>query len=135
MVTIIRRQRRDTIKGDFVDETLPTLTVKKAARAVTSTPALIGSHYVGVGSPSTVEKVWRITRLGLATGSPETWFAITHSRLGTVDPTRYFPTRGEQLDLGAYDAPLYCFPSGSVSVRVISTGSGVFGFSMEGPEE
>ncbi|MEW6624553.1 MAG: hypothetical protein AB1420_15765, partial [Bacillota bacterium] len=80
--TIIRGKVFDPSKmtPNFVDERLPTVTINRGSK-VRGTGATItfGSHFVGS------DVTWKIGRLSIATGSPEAWFEIRHSRKGTWD--------------------------------------------------
>ncbi|MDI6814129.1 MAG: hypothetical protein QMD10_11420 [Desulfitobacteriaceae bacterium] len=117
------------------DEALPTVTVKRMgwARAY-SAGAVIASHYVGMGSPSTVAKTWIIQRARFFAGSPDTILSVVHSRLGSIDAV-YFESPGEQLDF--LESGVYKFPPGSVRFVMHLAGSTPrvgFGISVEGPE-
>ena len=119
----------------WVDEEIPTVTVKRMgwARAYAA-GAIIASHYVAMGSPSTVAKTWMVQRARFFAGSPDTIFSIVHSRLGSID-TVYFESAGEQLDL--LEAGVYRFSPGSVRIRMHLAGSTPrvgFGVSLEGCE-
>jgi len=103
------------------------------ARAYAAT-AIIASHYVGMGSPSTVAKTWTVQRARFFAGSPDTIFSVVHSRLGSVDPV-YLEAPGGQLDL--MESGVYKFGPGSVRIRMHLAGSTPrvgFGVSFEGPE-
>ena len=132
---IMRKKVFDPAKQSFRDEEIPTVTIKRMgwARAYAET-AIIASHYVGYGSPSTIAKTWIVQRARFFAGSPDTLFRVHHTRLGDVDMV-YFESPGEQLDL--LESGVYKFPPGSVWIIMHLAGStprAGFGVSFEGPE-
>jgi len=134
-VKITRQQVFDPAKQSWVDEELPTISVDRAGSVRNVTAAtLLASHYVGYGSPHTVEKVWRIFRARFFAGSPQTLFSVVHSRYGSIDQI-YFESPGEQTDLALIN-PVYIFRPGSVNFWLATPGSAPrgFGVSVGGPE-
>ena len=132
---IVKKRIFNPATQSWVDEELPVLTIKRMgwARAYAA-GAIIASHYVGYGSPATIQKIWVVQRARFFTGSPDAIFSVVHSRLGSVDPI-YFESPGEQLDL--LESGVYKFGPGSVRVRMHLAGSTPrtgFGVSFEGPE-
>jgi len=135
MHQIERKKLFDTAKQEYVDEPLPTYTAKVAGfvRNVTTATPLISTP-VYPGSPYR-PMTWMVNRFRVFTGSPETLFAVVHSRLGTVDRI-YFEAPGQETDLaGDMRAPVYAFGPGTVKVYLDTPGSCArgFGVSMEGP--
>ncbi len=131
---IVRRKIFDPAKQRWIDEELPTYTLRMFGRTnsvTASTP--IASAVVPPGSPATDTRSWLIARCRFYAGSPETKFSIVHSLYGTVDEV-YFESPGEEVVTAGKLAP-YTFPSGEVKVYLTTPGSAKsgFGVSMEGP--
>jgi len=134
-VKLFRAQKLDLAKGEWVDEFIPTETVKRRGWVRNVAAAtLLASHYVKPGSPETVDRTWLITRARFWAGSPETVFSIVHSREGSIDQI-YFESPGEQTDISQIGF-VYAFPTGSVKAYLETPGSALRGFavSLEGPE-
>jgi len=132
---IMRKRVFNPATQQWIDEEIPTVTIKRMgwARAYAA-GAIIASHYVGYGSPSTVQKTWLVQRARFFTGSPDAIFSVVHSRLGSIDVV-YFEAEGGQLDL--LESGVYKFGPGSVAVKMHLAGStprAGFGASLEGPE-
>ena len=132
---IIRKRVFDLAKQQWIDQFLPTLTVKRHgwARAYAA-GAVIASHYVASGSPATVDKVWIIEKARFHAGSVDTIFSAVHSRIGTVDAI-YFESPGAETNILL--PGVFRFTPGSVRFVMHHAGSTPlvgFGVSLEGPE-
>ena len=134
-VLVVRTQVFDWRRKEFVDEVLPTLTVKKAAKFRGAAADLcVGSRYVGQGS------VFLMNKLRLSTGSADVWWDIVTrgspfpgEKEGTID-VGYFEAKGAELNLMDPKAPLAIQP-GTFYVYVRDAGTANdFGCSFEGLE-
>ncbi len=131
---IVRRKVFDPLKQRWVDEELPTYTIRLFGKVNNVTePTLIASATIPTGSPPTDRMSWLVARSRFYAGSPETLFSIVHSELGTVDEV-YFESPGDEVVTAGEFAP-YTLPSGEVRVYLTTPGSAKrgFGVSMEGP--
>lgn len=134
-VILIRSQVFDWRRKDWVDDILPTLTVKKAGKFRGAGADLtVGSHFVGKGS------VFLMNKLRISTGSADVWWDITTTgsplpgeKKGTID-VGYFEAKGAEINLMDPKAPLVIQP-GTFYVTVRSAGSANdFGCAFEGLE-
>lgn len=118
---------------EFVDEELPTITVKLQGperrvreRAPHGTVAgsyrVTGSFYeAAIGTYSL-----RVTRVSIFSGSRNSAWHIRHSRDGTVDLID-FESPGQHMALGKPDAPVYSFGPGTVSWGFVGDSGGAMG--------
>jgi len=137
-VQVRRTELFDYRKKEFIDEIIPTLTVKRAVRRHISAgqgSVLVGSHIVGPGSS------FLMTYLGLATGTPQMYFAIRAH--GTPYPSEvrgsidviYFESRGMETRIGNIKEPVHAFGPGTFKISTGSIGSASDVFcSFEGLE-
>jgi hypothetical protein len=135
-VEVRRNEVFDWRKKEFVDEILPTLTVKQAAQIRgAGISVLAGSHRIGQGS------TLLITSFNVASGSPDFWWALTHEgtpfpgeKRGTID-VGYFGAKGETRLIGNVREPVKVVGPGTMRLQFITPGSAkIFGFSFEGVE-
>lgn len=121
---------------DFIDEAIPTR--RRGINSIFSPGAtavvMAGSVYV-TGSPSHMSRTLQVTKLRVSSGSPNCWFAIVHSRDGTID-SLYLEGKGEQTDIGDLMGPVLSLGPGTVKAYVLgpsnSTGTPP-GFAGVGP--
>lgn len=134
-IIVVRSQIFDWRRKEWVDEILPTMTVKKAGKyRGTGADLTIGSHFVGQGS------VFLMQKLRISSGSADVWWDITTTgtpsvgeKKGTLD-VGYFQAKGEEINLMDPKAPLAIQP-GTFSVIIRSAGTtNDFGCAFEGIE-
>jgi hypothetical protein len=135
-IQVRRNEVFDWRKKEWVDEILPTLTVKQAG-IIRGTGATVtaGSHRIGQGS------TLLITAFNIASGSPDFWWALTHEgtpfpgeKRGTID-CGYFGAKGETRVLGNVKEPIKVVGPGSMRLQFLTPGSAKdFSFSFEGVE-
>jgi hypothetical protein len=136
-VSIVRTQVFDWRRKEWIDEILPTLTVKRAGKFRGDiTDLCVGSHFVGAGS------VFLMNKLRLSVGSADVWWDIvtTGSPMvgevqGTID-VGYFESQGAETNLMDPEAPLVIQPGTFfVYMRIGTYGSAQdFGCAFEGLE-
>jgi len=136
-VQIRRNQVFDWRRKEWIDEILPTLTVKRAGKFRGADVDLcVGSHFVGQGS------VFLMHKLRLSTGSADVWWDITTTGSpmvgevqGTID-IGYFEAQGQETNLMDPLAPLAIQPGTFfVYMRIGTYGSAQnFGCAFEGLE-
>jgi len=125
-VKVERREFFDYRKKEFIDDIIPTLTVKRAVRRHISAgqgSVLVGSHRVGPGSS------FLMTYLGLATGTPLMYFVIRAH--GTPYPSEvrgsvdfiYFESKGMETRIGNIKEPVHTFGPGTFKISSGSIGS------------
>jgi hypothetical protein len=134
-VSIVRKQVFDWRKKEWIDEILPTLTVKRAGKYRGANADLcVGSHFVGAGS------VFLMNKLRISTGSADVWWDIISEGSpmigevqGTID-VGYFEAQGQETNLMDPLAPVVIQP-GTFYVYLRSAGTqGDFGCAFEGLE-
>lgn len=134
-VIVQRKEILDWRRKEFVDDIMPTLTVKRAGRyRGTGADLKVGSHYIGPGS------TLRLTHLRISSGSPEVWWIIKAlgspykgEVRGTVD-VGYFESKGGETNLMDPRAPKAIQP-GTMEIWILSAGSAKwYGCSFEGLE-
>jgi len=139
-VTVVRKEVMDWRKKEFIDELLPTLTVKRAARVRgygdPGSDITIGSHYVGAGSS------FRMTQLRISMGTPGSGFWWSMSAQGTPYPGEdrgtvdvgFLEAAGGETNLMDPMAPKALGP-GTFYIYALASGSAVYyGCSFEGLE-
>jgi hypothetical protein len=121
-IIIVRNQVYDWRRKEYVDEILPTLTVKRAGKyRGADADLVVGSHLVGAGSAQTW---WDIT----TTGSP-----MIGEVQGTVD-VGFLEAIGQETNLMDPNAPIAIQP-GTFFVNIRSAGTATdYGCSFEGLE-
>jgi hypothetical protein len=131
----VRKQVYDWRRKEYVDEILPTLTVKRAGKYRGAGADLcVGSHFVGAGS------VFLLNKLRISSGSADAWWDIvtTGSPMvgevqGTVD-VGYLEAKGQETNLMDPNAPVSIQP-GTFYVYVRSAGTANdFACALEGIE-
>lgn len=134
-VILERKQIFDWRRKEWIDEILPTLTVKRAGKYRGAGADLcVGSHFVGQGS------VFLMNKLRLATGSADVWWDLTTEGSpmigeirGTID-VGYFEAQGQETNLMDPLAPVVIQP-GTFYVYVRDAGTAQdFGCAFEGLE-
>jgi len=137
-VKVERRELFDYRKKEFIDDIIPTLTVKRAVKRHVSTgqgSVLVGSHSVGAGSS------FLMTYLGVATGTPQLYFVVRalgspypSEVRGTVDLI-YFESKGAETRIGNIKEPVHALGPGTFEIITGSIGSASDVFcSFEGLE-
>ena len=137
-VSIRRTQVFDWRRKEWIDEILPTLTVKRAGKYRGDvTDLCVGSHFVGAGS------VFLMNKLRLSVGSADVWWDIVTSGSpmvgevqGTID-VGYFESQGQETNLMDPLAPLAIQPGTFFIYMRIGTWLGSaqdFGCAFEGLE-
>lgn len=134
-VKIVRKQIYDWRRKEFVDEILPTLTVKRALKARgAGADLVIGSHLVGAGS------VFLLHKLRISAGSAQSWWDLTTTgspMLGEVQGTidvGFLEAIGAETNLMDPRAPVVIQP-GTLFVNLRSAGSATdYGCALEGLE-
>ena len=134
-VFLHRNQVYDWRRKEFVDEILPTLTVKRAGKYRGADADLcVGSHFVGQGS------VFLLHKLRISSGSADVWWDIVSAGSpmigevqGTID-VGYFESQGQETNLMDPKAPIAIQP-GTFYVYIRSAGTANdFGCALEGLE-
>jgi len=138
-VNVVRKQVFDNRKAEFIDEILPTLTVKRAERirgyGSPGSDIKVGSHIIGPGS------TFRLHFLRISAGSPEVWWIIKakgspitpYEHKGTID-VGYFEAKGGETNLMDPLAPKSIQP-GTMEVWILGAGSAKwYGCAFEGLE-
>lgn len=82
---------------------------------------LMGSKTI-IGTPILEEKSILLTYESFATNTPNIFFAVVHSRLGTVD-TIHLKGVGDEARIGGLDSPLEAFGPGTVKLYALGPGS------------
>jgi len=135
-VQTLRTEVVDYRKKEFINDFIPTLTVKSAARfRGEDIDILAGSHRIGQGSS------FLLTYLSIQSGSPECWWVLTHEgtplpgeKRGTID-VGYFEAKGVDTRLADKYAPVKAIGPGTMRVRILSAGSAKwYGAAFEGIE-
>ena len=137
-VNIVRKQVYDWRRKEWIDEILPTLTVKRAGKYRGADADLcVGSHFVGQGS------VFLMNKLRISTGSADVWWDITTTGSpmigeiqGTID-LGYLEGKGGEINLMDPDAPVVIQPGTFFVYMRIGTWLGSaqnFSCSFEGLE-
>lgn len=125
---IVRTQllKKGGLHPEFINQIIPTepLRLSFGAGRGTATKGvgsawLMGSKYLP-GSP--YELQYQATKLRLDTSTPNVWFAITHSRYGTVD-SPYEVAKGDDLTTTDMLSPIYSFPPGTLRIYALGAGS------------
>ena len=119
-----RRQYLDQSKNppEFVDEVIPTEPVrifKQGRSGYTRSVGsfmLVGSYEVGTN------QVMQIVFEDFNTNTPNVFFRLHHSRLGTLD-LPYLESKGQETRIGDLNQPLESIPPGTFRVDVIGPGS------------
>jgi hypothetical protein len=134
-IIIVRNQVYDWRRKEYVDEILPTLTVKRAGKyRGADADLVVGSHLVGAGS------VFLMNKLRISAGSAQTWWDITTTGSpmigevqGTVD-VGFLEAIGQETNLMDPNAPIAIQP-GTFFVNIRSAGTATdYGCSFEGLE-
>jgi hypothetical protein len=123
-VQVRRTELLDYRKKEFIDELLPTLTVKRAVKTRgTGSTVLGGSHYVGAGSS------FLMTYLGVYSGSPGVHCGVVAKGSpypgevkGTIDYI-YFEAKGGEVRLGNPKEPVHAFGPGTFQFYWVTPGS------------
>jgi len=135
-VKVERREVYDNRRKEFIDDIIPTLTIKRAWKhRGTGTTAKVGSHYVAAGSS------FLMTYLCISTSSPDFWWSIVARGSphpgeikGTVD-YGYFEAAGAETRIGNIKEPVHSFGPGTFEIYFITPGSTAdFGLAFEGVE-
>ena len=134
-VIIIRKQVFDWRRKEWIDEVLPTLTVKRALKVRGAGADLVfGSHFVGQGS------VFLLNKLRINVGSAQAWWDITTTGSpmigevqGSID-VGFLEAIGQETNLMDPLAPIAIQP-GTFSVTIRSAGTATdYGCAFEGLE-
>jgi hypothetical protein len=118
--------KKGGLTPEYIDLPIPTepLRLKWGPGRGTSTKGvgsawLMGTKYLP-GSP--YELSYQVTKLRLSVSTPNVWFAVVHSRLGTVD-TPYEAIRGDDLTVTDLQTPVYSFQPGTLRMYALGPGS------------
>jgi len=130
---VFQKKLLEKRRPGLVDEMIPTVPIRIfnqgqgiATKGVGSA-WLMGSKTL-TGSP--IEQTLQIVMERFNTNTPNVFFAIVHSRKGTLD-TPYLESPGEQTDVGDLYSPLESFGPGTVKLYALGPGSSKAG-SFEG---
>ena len=122
---VFHKKLLDKRKPDLIDEMNPTVPMRlfnvgrgTATKGVGSA-WLMGSKTL-TGSPLT--QTLQVVMERFNTNTPNVWFAIVHSRRGTVD-TPYLESTGESGAIGDLYSPLESFGPGTVKLYALGPGS------------
>ena len=126
---VIMRTQRLRKGGDtpeFIDEQIPTAPVivrggpgRGIATNGVGSPWLIGSKTL-IGSPR--DFMFQLTKMRLTTSTPNVYFAVIHSRDGTID-TPFLPSKGDDLTVGDINSPIMSFRPGTIKILALGPGS------------
>ena len=122
---IQRKEIYDPAFEEFVDEELPTVSVKAAGRAGDVAAGTAVVSFTGLGGGT----VMRLTYLRVAANA-ETEFFLK-DRSGTIDYP-YLESKGDEVLLGAPDAPIHVV-QGTFAIGLVNAGvAGTFIAAFEG---
>jgi hypothetical protein len=134
-VIIERKQVFDWRRKEWIDEILPTLTVKRAGKyRGAGADLVVGSHFVGAGS------VFLLNKLRISVGSAQSWWDLTSEGSpmigevqGTID-VGFLEAMGQETNLMDPNAPVVIQP-GTFFVTVRNAGTATdYGCALEGLE-
>ena len=125
---IVRNQilKKGGTTPEYVDETIPTdpIRLRFGPGRGTATKGVGSSWLMGTktlpGSPN--EFSYQMTKVRFNTSTPNVYFALVHSRDGTLD-TPYFPSKSDDLTVGDLKSPFESLKSGTIKVYALGPGS------------
>ena len=135
-LTVTRRQflKKGGQTPSFVNDMLPTepISLQFGPGKGTSTNNVGSGWLMGsktlVSTPSVNQLMYQVLRLRLTSGTPNTYFALTHSRKpGTFD-TPFLVTRGDDLSVSGLAQPIYSLLPGTFRVYAL----GAMGTTSQG---
>lgn len=125
---VVRTQilKKGGLSPEYIDKQIPTAPVRlrfgpgrgTATKGVGSA-WLMGSKML-IGSPH--EFNFQVTRMRINTSTPNVYFALVHSREGTID-TPYYPSKSDDLNVTDLESPIESLPTGTFKVYALGPGS------------
>lgn len=113
------------IRPDVVDDFIPTVALRliggpgrgTATRGVGSAWLMGSRRLFGSFNLQVIEESWK-------TSTPNVWFALVHSRLGTID-TEFLEAKGATTKLGVWKDPIETVGPGTLKIYALGPGSSI----------